>query len=223
MDYKNIIIIILIIALIAVLYYFLTKKSKNPAENYNYLTVGEYKHRYVDNKKDPNNMNNDFKEKIYDEGNYTKFDGKTINTTIINDLDKNTEITNSSMAKNIQALTYKMDSQVNFDQYKDFIENQNSIEGKYNTLYAPEDVFQTIIQTDPSIPTMEQITDKFKECIKDQNNTVQECLTSSSSGLYPGLAKSLCQEYYDPLSPICNKIAIDQMKQMNTSSRSGPA
>jgi len=226
MDYKNIIIIVLVVALVAVLFYFLNKnKDKSEkkdttnttttTEMYQYMNANAVKNQSMKG----NKIDYDFKS----DGTYVSLNEKEIEKQVIKESDNGINITNSNLAKNIQALNYKMDSQVNIDQYKDFIENQYSSEDKYNTIYAPEDTFQTIVQNDPNIPSEEKVKSDFKECMKSGNNTVEICLTASSSGLYPGLTKSLCQEYYDPLSPICNQIAIRQMKQMNNSARSGPA
>lgn len=226
MDYKNVIIIILIVALAAVLFYFFTKNkhSKNKSEKKGTTSKGEmYQYMNANSIKKQSMIGNKNDYDFKSDGTYVPLNGKEIENQIIKESDDNINITDSSLARNIQALSYKMDSQVNIDQYKDFIENQYSSEDKYNTIYAPEDTFQTIVQNDPSIPTAEKVRSDFKECMKSGNNTVEICLTSSSSGLYPGLTKSLCQEYYDPLSPICNQIAIRQMKQMANSARSGPA
>jgi hypothetical protein len=227
MDYKNVIIIVLVIALAGVLFYFLNKsKDKNQkkdsgSESYQYMTKEQIKRQNMANGKNKINTNIDYN--VESEGNYIPVNGKEIGDQLIKEADDGMDITDSSLARNIQALSYKMDSQVNINEYKDFIENQYSSEDKYNTIFAPEDTFQTIVQNDPSIPSAEKVRSDFKECMKSGNNTVEACLTSSSSGLYPGLTKSLCQEYYDPLSPVCNQIAIRQMKQMNSSARSGPA
>ena len=227
MDYKIVIIIILVIALAGVLFYFLNKnndkneKKDSVHESYQYMTKEEIKRQNMANGK--NKINTNIGYNVESDINYIPINGKEIGDQLIKEADDGMDITDSSLAKNIQALSYKMDSEVNFEQYKDFIENQYSSEDKYNTIFAPEDTFQKIVQNDPSIPSAEKVRADFKECMKSGNNTVEACLTSSSSGLYPGLTKSLCQEYYDPLSPVCNQIAIRQMKQMNNSARSGPA
>ncbi len=228
MDYKNVIIILLVVALVAVLLYFYSKNKKSDEqktdkqidtkrnEYYQYMNASE-------SRKEKKLIGNKINTRLESEANYIPLNGKEMENQIIKESDDGMDISDSSLAKNIQALSYKMDSEVNFDQYKDFIENQYSSEDKYNTIFAPEDTFQTIVQNDPTIPSIEKVRTDFKECMKSGNNTVEACLTSSSSGLYPGLTKSLCQEFYDPLSPVCNQIAIRQMKQMNNSARSGPA
>ena len=223
MDYKNVIIILLVVALAAVLFYFLNKKSKDKSEKgsksgemYQYMNANAVKQQKMTGTKINYNLNET-------DNNYIPINGKEMGDQIIKEENDGINITNSSLARNIQALSYKMDSEVNVNQYKDFIENQYSSEDKYNTIFEPEDVFQTIVHTDPSIPSIEKVKEEFHECMKNGNNTVESCLTKSSSGLYPGLTKSLCQEFYDPLSPVCNQIAIRQMRQINTSSRSGPA
>jgi len=227
MDYKNVIIIVLVVALVAVLFYFLKNKrsSKQKSDEQKDTKRNEY-YQYMnasEMREEKKLIGNKINTRLESEANYIPLNSKEMENQIIKESDDGMDISDSSLAKNIQALSYKMDSEVNFDQYKDFIENQYSSEDKYNTIFAPEDTFQTIVQNDPSIPSAEKVRTDFKECMKSGNNTVEACLTSSSSGLYPGLTKSLCQEYYDPLSPVCNQIAIRQMKQMNSSARSGPA
>ena len=150
---------------------------------------------------------------------------------IINQSDENKSVTPqqeitpefikpSSVSRNIDALDFGMRRDINMDEYKEFLNQED--DDKYTAIFEPEPIFKRVSQVDPSIRSEESVRSSFKQCMSGGTNTVEGCLTYSSSSLYPGLTKSLCQEYYNPLSPICQQIEARQMKQQNTSARSGP-
>jgi len=191
---------------------------------------------YLKNKNQNKDQNKVSKENYTFSNNFVEYrNKKQKNTEKINDLiinrGDNKVVTSQqnltpeyveelSVAKNIDALDFGMRKDINMDEYKEFLNNHD--DDLYTSIFEPEEIFERAVQFDPSIPSEDNVRNKFKQCMMDGTNTVEGCLTYSSSSLYPGLTKSLCQEYYNPLSPICQQIESRQLRQQNTSGRSGP-
>jgi hypothetical protein len=224
MDNKDIIIYVFgafILILIIVLGFILIK-NKNKNKNRDSVSLEE-EYRYYKNSEDNNKMKNKFNE--------YKSTSENMTDLIINSKDENKSVTSqqeitpefikpSSVSRNIDALDFGMRRDINMDEYKEFLNQQD--DDQYTAIFQPEPVFNRVAQIDPSIPSEEEVRTAFKQCMSGGTNTVEGCLTYSTSSLYPGLTKSLCQEYYNPLSPICQQIEARQMRQQNTSARSGP-
>lgn len=83
--------------------------------------------------------------------------------------------------------------------------------------------FPKIVTTQAVEPGMEEITQKFRDCIATNRDTVKGCLTSSGAGFRAGVCMALCKEQYGDLSPYCSSVCTDQQTQVNTSARFGPA
>jgi hypothetical protein len=122
----------------------------------------------------------------------------------------------------IEGKLYQTDSSKG-ENLRQFIENQDEFENVYNRIAEPMEVFQTVEQNIPDLPSQDQIRKSFNECMKSGTNTLEHCLTASSSILYPGLTKDLCSQYYGVGSPYCTRVEIRQINQQNTSARFGPA
>lgn len=122
----------------------------------------------------------------------------------------------------IEGKLYQVDSS-NGENLRQFIENHDEFENAYNRIADPMEVFETVEQKIPDLPSQSEIRQNFHDCMKKGTNTLEHCLTASSSILYPGLTKSLCSDYYGIGSPYCTRVEIRQINQQNTSARFGPA
>lgn len=197
LDNKSLIIILLIVTLISVLVYnYTSKKDKKNSElfEFNYIIPPHGGIPYS-----PSEVNYDHPDKKYNTQ-FVKF---------------------TSVSESNDALVHGM-RPINLNVLESKLDTQYEIGGpQYNTT-PPKQLYETIVRNEPEIPTEEQIEKTFNECMKN-GSTVEECLTKSNSGLYPGLTNQLCQKHYAPQSPICVDIASRQIRQMNNSGSRGPA
>jgi len=87
---------------------------------------------------------------------------------------------------------------------------------------ASDNLFPRTRQTVPLHPTEQQVEQKFNQCMKEQRDTVNGCLTYAQVGLYPYMCKKLAGNIYGEINNytglLCNKL----MLQQRTSCAAGP-
>ena len=200
LDNKTLIIILLVVILIGILIYkFVINKSTSnqPSELFNYILPPHGGIPYSES-----SMNY-----VHSHSKLNKHNKQFVQV--------------SSVIESENALSHGM-KPVDLNVLQSKLDTQYEIGGPQYQTTPPKQLYETIARNEPDIPNEKQIEKIFDECMKT-GNTVEECLTKSNSGLYPGLTNQLCQKHYAPQSPICVNIASRQIKQMNNSGSRGPA
>jgi hypothetical protein len=197
LDFKSIIIILLILTIIGIFIYNRYISSSENKKNKEYYADDPY-----------------FKDIPFS-------NRKTDYSESKNEVKNNEIVSAESSVKGTIALEQGM-LPINLNVLENNLDTQYQIGGYQYTNSQPDQLYSTIVQNEPDLPNEEKVEEVFNSCIQ-KGYTVEQCLTESNSGLYPGLAKKLCQQYYPSQSPYCTRIAIKQIYQMNNSGSRGPA